>query len=90
MLAVPIPYRRVLVVPSEVAVDELAVLYCPARWQKRASAPDTVVQSGFTHSSKDPVSNCTNTGCGGVPMLTASTLETDDLRRPEGGVVRWA
>lgn len=69
-MADPIPYRNVRVVPSEAAVEDLVVSYWPTRWQKRASAPETAVQSGFTHSSKDPVSSWTKTGCGGVPMLT--------------------
>jgi hypothetical protein len=45
------------VVPREVAVEDLVVSNCPTRSQKAASAPDTAVQSGFTHNSKDPVSN---------------------------------
>ncbi len=75
-----------MVVLSEAAVEDLVVSYWPTRWQKTASAPDTVVQSGFTHNSKEPVSSCTNTGCGGVPMLTASMSETDtDGRGREEG-----
>ena len=65
-LRVPVPWAE-----SEVDLD---VSKLPTARQKDASLPDTPLQSGFTHSSNEPVSIWTNCGCGGGPRLTGRSV----------------
>lgn len=58
MLALPIPYLSVLVVDEIAAELEEYGSYDPTARQKRWSdVASRFVQSGFTQSSKEPVSN---------------------------------